>query len=89
MNIIIVSDKHKMPAPLVYNLGEHSLIIASDYGAPDAFELCAPVITETKTGEVAQDHESSPQVAIFDHDETYNLYQCLHCLFHPIEEINE
>jgi len=78
MNIIVVSPEHKMPAPLVYNLGEHTLIITSDYGAPDAFELCAPAINE-QTQEEAPD---GPETAIFDEDETYRLYQCLHALFH-------
>ena len=27
--------------------------------------------------------------AAHDHDETYRLYQCLHTLFHPVEEIND
>jgi hypothetical protein len=80
MNIIVVSDAHKMPAPLLYNLGEHSLIITSDYGAPDAFELAAPAINE-ETLEVSPD---SPQTAIFDEEETYRLYQCLHTLFQPV-----
>jgi hypothetical protein len=79
MNIIVVSDAHKMPAPLVYNLGDHTLVITSDYGTPEAFELCAPVINE-QTLEVSPD---SPQTAIFDHDEAYRLYQCLHTLSQP------
>jgi len=44
MNIIMVSDAHKMPAPLVYHLGEHTLMITNNYGAPDAFELVAPKV---------------------------------------------
>ena len=67
-NIIIVSPDHRLPAPLVYNLGECLLIITSDYGAPDAFELAASRVNET---------------VILDHDETYYLYQCLHSLFQP------
>ncbi len=39
-----------MPVPLVYNLGEHSLIITSDHGAPDTFELAGPRIVETEEG---------------------------------------
>jgi hypothetical protein len=89
MNSIVVSPEHKMSAPLVYNLGDHSLIITSDYSAPEAFELCAPVIHEIETGEAVIDVETSPKTAIFDHDETYRLYQCLHTLFHTIEEISE
>ena len=85
MNIIVISDAHKMPAPLLYHLGEHSLIITSDYGAPDAFELVAPKIDEA----AATDDVSSPQTAIFDHDETYRLYQCLHSLFQPGGEVSE
>jgi hypothetical protein len=75
-------NAHQMPAPLVYNLGEHCLIITNDYGAPDAFELAAPVIDETETGEAA---ESGNETEIFDHDETYRLYQCLHSLFHSAQ----
>jgi hypothetical protein len=85
MNIIVVSENHKMPEPLFYNLGNHCLIITNDYGAPDAFELCAPVIDE-QTQEV---DPGSPVTTVFDEEETYNLYQCLHSLFHPIAEINE
>jgi hypothetical protein len=77
MNIIIVSDAHKMPAPLVYHLGEHTLIITSDYGAPDAFELVAPNVDEA----VATD--DPPQTVILDHEESYRLYQCLQSLFQP------
>jgi hypothetical protein len=76
MNIIMVSDAHKMPAPLVYKLDEHSLIITSDYGAPDAFELVAPSAKKGK----------HPPTVIFDHEESYYLYQCLHELFQPSSE---
>ena len=77
--IIVVSPDHRLPAPLVYNLGECSLIITSDYGAPDAFELAATPADETAlTGRGPQQ-----QTVILDHDETYNLYQCLHSLFQP------
>ena len=69
-----------MPAPLVYHLGEHCLIITNDYGAPDAFELAAPMIKDDETQQIEEEH---PQTVIFDHDETYHLYQCLHTLFHP------
>ena len=79
-NIIIVSPDHRLPAPLVYNLGECSLIITSDYGAPDAFELAAPKIGDAPTQETI----------ILDHDETYHLYQCLHSLFQATcEETSE
>ncbi len=80
MNIIIVTDAHKMPAPLVYNLGDHSLIITSDYGAPDAFELVAPKVDET----ALPDDGASTTTVIFDHEETYHLYQCLHALFQGV-----
>jgi hypothetical protein len=39
MNMIIVSDAHHMLVPLIYNLGEHSLIITNDYGRPDALAV--------------------------------------------------
>ena len=81
MNMIIVSDAHKMPAPLVYHLGEHTLIITSDYGAPDAFELVAPSVHETPEGECAQSAEPGQETAILDHEEAYRLHQCLHMLF--------
>ena len=74
MNMIMVSDAHKMPAPLVYHLGEHTLVITSDYGAPDAFELVAPKVN---------DEESGTTTVIFDEGETYRLYQCLYELFQP------
>ena len=80
-NIIVVSEKHPMPIPLVYNLGEHSLVVTSDYGAPEAFELATPVITEE--GEESAD---SSKTLILDADETSNLYQCLHEWFHPAGE---
>jgi len=79
MNIICVTEEHHMPAPLVYNLGECSLLITSDYGAPDAFELVASKIDETAQEGEALQHST----IILDHDETYHLYQCLHTLFHP------
>ena len=79
MNIIIVTEQHSTPAPLVYNLGEHSLIITSDYGAPDASALVAPRLDETALpGDAPQQ-----QTVILDHEETYHLYQCLHSLFQP------
>ncbi len=82
-NIIIVSSTHRMPVPLVYNLGEHALIITSNYDAPDAFELATPVIDETSLQGDAQTQET----VILDHDEAYHLYQCLHTLlFAPQQE---
>lgn len=75
-SIIAVTPDHKMPKPLVYNLGETSLIITSDYGAPDAFELAAPTINEA-----TQEVTHTPATIVLDHDEIYNLYQCLHSLF--------
>jgi len=68
-----------MPAPLLYNLGEHTLIITSDYGAPDAFELVAPNVDEAAT----HDEGASTPTVIFDASETYYLYQCLQSLFQP------
>ncbi len=65
MNIIVVSHAHKMLAPLVYNLGDHTLIVTDSYGAPDAFELTAPRIAETAEGEALPDAESGAQTAIF------------------------
>jgi hypothetical protein len=79
-NIIVVSPEHRLPTPLVYNLGTHSLIVTSDYGAPDAFELAAPVIDEASLPDDALQHST----VILDHDEAYHLYQCLHTsLFVP------
>jgi hypothetical protein len=74
--IIIVSDSHRHPTSLLYNLGNHSLVITGDYGAPDAFELGAPVTDET----TSLDEAHQPETIILGHDETYNLYQCLHTL---------
>ncbi len=81
--LIVVSQKHRSPMPLVYNLGTHTLIITHDYETPDAFELAAPLIDET----ALPDEESKQETIILDHDETYNLYQCLHTLlFMPARE---
>ena len=66
MNIIVVSEQHRMPAPLLISLGTHTLVITSDYGEPSAFELVAPSVHE---------------MAILDHEEAYRLHQCLHMLF--------
>ncbi len=68
--LIVVSQEHRSPTPLVYNLGTHTLIITHDYETPDAFELAAPPL----------DEEPKEETIILDHDETYNLYQCLHTL---------
>ena len=76
--IRLVTDAHSMPTPLVYNLGETSLIITSGYGSPDAFELAAPGVIDDDTPQ--------SQTIILDQEETYNLYQCLHTLFHPTGE---
>ncbi len=81
--IIIVSPLHKLPVPLVYNLGESSLIITSDYGAPHAFELAAPAITNEA---VSPDDAPKSETVILNHDETYYLYQCLHVLFGQAEK---
>ena len=76
--IIIVSPLHKEPVPLVYNLGETSLIMTSDYGTPDAFELAAPVVGDAP---VSPDEQPNRHSVILSHDETYYLYQCLTVLF--------
>ena len=73
--LIVVSPSHCLPVPLVCNLGHHTLVITSGYDNPDAFELVAPVIREGAT------FPNEDQTIIFDHDEAYNLYQCLHTLF--------
>lgn len=71
--LIIVTDEHKAPVPLIYNLGNHSLVITNSYGDLAAFEFAAP----------STDEGTTQELTILDHDETYNLYQCLHELFHP------
>ena len=68
-----------MNGPLVYNLGRTTLIITSEYGAPEAFELAAPTIDEA-TGEITH----NPPTVILDHEETDKLYQCLRELFQPV-----
>jgi hypothetical protein len=44
-----------------------------------AIELVVPKIDET----ASSDDTPSPTTAIFDEEESYHLYQCLHSLFHP------
>ncbi len=81
--LIVVSQRHRFPTPLVYNLGTHTLIITHDYETPDAFELAAPLIDEA----ALPDGEPKEVTIILDHDETYNLYQCLHTLlFMPVHK---
>jgi hypothetical protein len=75
-NIIIVSPKHGEERPIMCNLGDTTLIITNDSEAPDAFELVAPKIDESKLPDVEPDTET----IILDEHETYNLYQCLHAL---------
>ena len=75
-----------MPVPLVYNLSEHSLIITSNYDAPDAFELAAPVIHASQDGAVLPDEEPTQETIILDHDEAYHLYQCLHTLLFALQQ---
>lgn len=84
-SIIVVSEQHHT-IPITYNLGEHSLIITNDYGAPDAFELAAPVIRESPDMVASVEEVPTNSTLILDHDESYNLYQCLHTLFHPTQE---
>ena len=80
MNSIVISKEHRMPTPLLINLGTHTLVITSDYGTPDAFALVARVI---KDGVASPDDGASTTTVIFDHEETYHLYQCLQSLFQP------
>ena len=79
--LIIVTDDHKGKLPLMYNLGDHTLVITNSYDNLSAFELAAPRV------EVEQADSDTPkqELTILDHDETYNLYQCLHTLFHPVK----
>ena len=79
--LIVVSHEHSLPTPIQYNLGNHTLIITHDYSASDAFELAAPRIEEAE--EANPGEEQQPALLIFDHDEAYYLYQCLHMLFTP------
>ena len=66
------------PRPPICNLGNHTLVITNDYGNPDASALVTPVI---KDGAAFSDEEPTQETIILDHDEAYNLYQCLHALF--------
>jgi hypothetical protein len=77
--LIIVSPEHHVGVPLVYNLGETSLIITNDYGAPDAFELAAPSLPCEEMAE-SLEMPHNPTI-ILDETESYNLYTCLHALF--------
>jgi hypothetical protein len=74
--IVVSPEHHRMPVPLIHVLGKHSLIITDSYGNPDAFELAALRVGEVQEGE-------RTTTLILDEEETYNLYQCLHKLFHP------
>jgi len=80
--IIIVTDEHEGTLPLMYNLGDHTLIITNDYGNLAAFELAAPRVD---IEEQVDSDTPKQELTILDHDETYNLYQCLHTLFHPVK----
>ena len=79
-SLIIVSHEHRLPTPIEYHLGNNTLIITRDYNEPDPFELAAPQVDEVEATLSSESEQQQSGLLIFDHDETYNLYQCLHTL---------
>src|SRR5437763_11816641 len=79
-SILIVSHEHRLPTPVEYNWGNHTLIITHDYGSPDAFERAAPQVDEAEAAVSRESEQHENDLVILDHNETYNLYQCLHTL---------
>jgi hypothetical protein len=87
MNIIIISSHHQMPVPQVTVLEDHTLIIANEYCAPDAFALVTPM-----EDNVSSDQEKTSELPVnivLDNEEAYRLYTCLHSLFQEMDDKSE
>lgn len=68
--LIVASRKSELPVPLIYNLGDHALVITDERSGPLPSEITA---------------DGAIRDAVrLDDEETYKLYQCLHALlFQP------